>query len=148
VVDFRVILWGILATPHLHQEDAAMTSYLALKTIHMSAAYLTLTLFALRLALDAAGRPGWRRTPLRWIPHVNDTLLLSAAISLLFVSGWLPFVHHWLTAKIIFLIGYILAGVVALKPGLNRKTRMLAAALALLQVMAIFYLAIRKPGLF
>ena len=37
-----------------------MTSYIILKHLHMTTAYLTITLFALRLLLDAVGRPGWR----------------------------------------------------------------------------------------
>ena len=61
-----------------------MTSYIILKHLHMTTAYLTITLFALRLLLDAVGRPGWRQTPLRFIPHINDTILLVAAIALVF----------------------------------------------------------------
>lgn len=122
-----------------------MTSYLVLKHIHMTAAYLTVTLFSLRLLLDAVGKPGWRQSPLRWIPHANDTVLLVAAISLLFVTGWMPFVHHWLTAKVFLLVGYIVAGVFALKPTMGLQVRLIASVLALVQVMAIFHLAINKP---
>lgn len=122
-----------------------MSVYLVLKMIHMGAAYLTLVFFALRLGLDASGRPGWRRTPLRWIPHVNDTVLLLAAVGLLLVSGWMPFVHHWLTLKVVLLVGYIAAGIIALKPGYSVKARITAAVLALMQVLGIFYLAVSKP---
>ncbi|PHQ15766.1 SirB2 family protein [Marinobacter profundi] len=122
-----------------------MSAYLILKHLHMTAAYLTVTLFALRLLLDAVGRPGWRQTPLRWIPHANDTVLLVAAISLLFVTPWMPFVHGWLTAKIFLLVGYIVAGLFALKPGRSTPVRVTAAILALVQVAAIFHLAMAKP---
>lgn len=125
-----------------------MSSYLILKTIHMAAAYLTVSLFVLRLGLDAIGRPDWRATPLRWLPHLNDTLLLTAAIGLLFVTGWLPFVHHWLTVKVLLLVGYIVAGGFAMRPTLGLQARLVAATLALVQVMAIFHLAITKPLLF
>ena len=63
-------------------------AYTIFKHIHMLTAYLTVTLFALRLLMDAVGRPGWRQTPLRWIPHANDTLLLVAAIGLVAVTPW------------------------------------------------------------
>lgn len=129
-------------------ECCAMNAYPLLKAIHMTAAYLTVTLFVLRLVLDAAGKPGWRQTSLRWIPHANDTILLTAAISLLFVTGWLPFVHHWLTAKVLLLIGYIVAGVFALKVTLGLQVRLIASVLALVQVMLIFHLAMTKPVLF
>lgn len=122
-----------------------MSSYLILKSVHMLAAYLTVVLFALRLLLDAVGKPNWRQTPLRWIPHVNDTILLAAAISLLFVTPWMPFVHGWLTAKIFLLIGYIVAGLFALKETRSVQVRLIAAVLALVQIMAIFHLAIAKP---
>lgn len=122
-----------------------MNSYLILKSIHMMAAYLTVVLFSLRLLLDAVGMPGWRKTPLRWIPHANDTALLVAAISLLFVTPWMPFVHGWLTAKIFLLAGYIVAGMFAMKESQSVKVRVLASALALIQIMAIFHLAINKP---
>ncbi|MDK8463214.1 SirB2 family protein [Marinobacter sp. SS13-12] len=122
-----------------------MSSYLILKSVHMIAAYLTVVLFALRLLLDAVGKPQWRKTPLRWIPHANDTVLLVAAISLLFVTPWMPFVHGWLTAKIFLLVGYIVAGVFAMKETRSLQVRLIASVLALVQIMAIFHLAVAKP---
>lgn len=122
-----------------------MSTYLVLKSVHMLAAYLTVVLFSLRLLLDAVGKPQWRRTPLRWIPHANDTVLLVAAISLLFVTPWMPFVHGWLTAKIFLLVGYIVAGLFALKETRSLQVRLIASVLALVQIMAIFHLAIARP---
>lgn len=125
-----------------------MSIYLILKHLHMTTAYLTVVLFALRLLLDAVARPGWRNTPLRWIPHANDTVLLVAAISLLFVGGWNPLTQGWLLAKIFLLLGYIAAGLFALKVTVSRPIRVVAAILALLQVSFIFHLAMSKPVLF
>lgn len=122
-----------------------MSAYLVLKMLHMTTAYLTVVLFALRLLLDMVGKPDWRRTPLRWIPHANDTVLLVAAVSLLFVTPWMPFVDGWLTAKIFLLVGYIVAGVFAMKQSAGKPVRVIAAVLALVQVMAIFHLAMAKP---
>jgi len=122
-----------------------MSAYLILKHLHVTTAYLTVVLFSLRLLLDAVGKPDWRKTPLRWIPHANDTVLLTAAISLLFVTPWVPLVHGWLTAKIFLLIGYIVAGLFALRTTLGTPTRVVAAVLALVQITAIFHLALTKP---
>lgn len=122
-----------------------MSAYVILKHLHVTTAYITVVLFALRLLMDAVGRPGWRQTPLRWIPHANDTLLLVAAISLLFVTPWMPFVHGWLTAKVFLLLGYIVAGLFALKTTLGSPARVVAAILAFLQIGAIFHLAMTKP---
>ncbi len=125
-----------------------MSTYVILKQLHMTTAYLTVVLFSLRLLMDAAGSPGWRQTPLRWIPHANDTVLLIAAISLLFVGGWNPLEQGWLLAKILLLLGYIAAGLFALKVTVSRPVRIVAAVLALAQVSAIFHLAMAKPVLF
>ncbi len=125
-----------------------MSAYSVLKHVHVAAAYLTITLFVLRLLLDAAGRSGWRQGPLRWIPHATDTVLLAAAIGLLFVTPWMPFVNGWLTAKVFLLVGYIFAGVFALKTTLSIPVRATAAVLALAQVGLIVYLAVNKPILF
>ncbi|MCK7551101.1 MAG: SirB2 family protein [Marinobacter sp.] len=122
-----------------------MSTYMILKSLHMTTAYLTVVLLALRLLLDAVGKPNWRQTPLRWIPHANDTVLLVAAISLIFVTPWMPFVHGWVTAKIFLLVGYIVAGVFALKQTKSLPVRLTATVLAFIQVMAIFHLAIAKP---
>ena len=122
-----------------------MTSYIILKHLHMTTAYLTITLFALRLLLDAVGRPGWRQTPLRFIPHINDTILLVAAIALVFVAGYASAMPGWLITKIVLLFGYIIAGVFALKTTVGKPARIVAAVLALVQVMAIFHLAMAKP---
>lgn len=125
-----------------------MNSYMILKHLHMTTAYLTVVLFTLRLLMDAVGRPGWRQTPLRWIPHANDTVLLVAAISLLFVGGWNPLEQGWILAKIVLLLGYIAAGLFALKVTVSRPVRVVAAILALVQVSAILHLAMAKPAIF
>ena len=119
-------------------------AYTILKHLHMTTAYLTVVLFSLRLLLDLVGKPGWRATPLRWIPHVNDTVLLVAAISLLFVTPWMPFVNDWLTWKVFLLIGYIVAGVFAIKPKFSVPVRVAAAVVAYLQIGLIFNLAMSK----
>lgn len=122
-----------------------MNTYMILKSIHMLAAYLTIALFALCLVLDMVGKFNWRTTALRWIPHANNTVLLVAAIALLFVTPWMPFVHGWLTAKVILLVGYIVAGAIALKDTKSVPVRAVAAVLALVQVLAILHLAMAKP---
>lgn len=61
------------------------------------------------------------------------------------ITGWLPFVHHWLTAKVILLVGYILAGKWALDRGRSPAWRTAAALTALFQLGVIFVLALWKP---
>lgn len=123
-----------------------MTFYLVLKTLHISTALISVVLFALRLGLSVANRQGWRRTPLRWLPHANDTILLSAAVGLCVLTGWLPLVHHWLTAKVLLLLGYIFAGKQALAVTASLRQKMFMGALAALQVAGIFLIALLKPS--
>ncbi len=122
-----------------------MNSYLIFKHLHMTVAYLTIVLFALRLLLDVVGRPGWRQTPLRWIPHANDTILLVSAIALLFVAGYASDMPVWLIAKIVLLIGYIAVGVFAIKPTFGKPVRIGAAVLAFVLYTGILHLAMAKP---
>ncbi|NWO08384.1 MAG: SirB2 family protein [Alteromonadaceae bacterium] len=122
-----------------------MSAFVILKHLHMTTAYLTISLFALRLLLDMVGKPGWRQTPLRWIPHANDTVLLVTAISLLFVAGYISAMPGWIIAKILLLVGYIVAGTFAIKPAFSKPVRIAGAVLALVQVSAIFHLALAKP---
>lgn len=125
-----------------------MEYYVPMKHLHMLFAYLTALLFTLRLVLDALGKPGWRQTPLRFIPHINDTLLLVFALALLFVGPWQLFSHGWLGLKVVLLFGYIGAGMVALKQTRPKGMRIGFAVLALGLLALIFHLATAKPMLF
>jgi uncharacterized membrane protein SirB2 len=51
------------------------------------------------------------------LPHINDSLLLVAAIGLLVVYQWNPFQIPWLFAKLVAVVMYILLGMMALKFG-------------------------------
>jgi len=54
----------------------------------------------------------------RWVrilPHINDSILLLTAFLLAYSLGQYPFTAPWLSAKFLALIGYILAGMMALK---------------------------------
>jgi len=62
----------------------------------------------------------------RWIrvaPHVNDTVLLVAALSLAAMSGQYPFVVGWVTAKVLGVIAYIILGALALRDAGTRRMR-------------------------
>lgn len=103
-----------------------MSYHLLMKTIHMSCALLSISLFVLR---------GWwmlhdsTRLQLRWVktvPHVIDTALLASAVLLALNIGQYPGTHSWLTAKIMALLLYIGLGMVAIKRGRTKQIRVLA----------------------
>ena len=118
--------------------------YLVLRQMHVGFAAASLLMFAGRGALLLAGRPLPRL--LRWLPHLNDTLLLSAAIGLAVWSGQYPLQQSWLTAKVGALICYILFGKQALRPGLTPARRLPWLFGALTAIAYIFAVALtRRP---
>lgn len=105
----------------------------ALKAVHVGCAALSLAGFVAR-GIGMLRGAAWRQR--RWVkiaPHVVDTLLLASAIGLALAVRQYPFMHGWLTAKLLALVGYIVLGSIALKYGATRTVR-LGAWLAALAV--------------
>lgn len=115
--------------------------YLGLKHLHVTTVYITIGLFLLRGAWMMF-RPEYLQ--LRWVrvvPHVNDTILLLSAIGLAFTIQQYPFVHGWLTAKVIGLVIYIALGTIALKRGRSKGVRIAAFVAALITIGYVFSVA-------
>ncbi|NDY93037.1 SirB2 family protein [Ideonella livida] len=124
-------------------------SYLLLKHLHMGLAALSVTLFGLR-ALLAWRQAAWRQrwTPLRWLPHVVDSGLLLAGLTLMVLSRQFPGpAAPWLVPKLLLLVAYILLGRQALRPGLAPGVRLGWTAASATAVGAIVALAMLKPPL-
>jgi uncharacterized membrane protein SirB2 len=111
-----------------------MTTYVALKQLHIACVVLSYAGFVVR------GVWMMRDSPLlaaRWVriaPHVNDTLLLATALALAMMSGQYPLYQGWLTAKVIAL------GMIALRPGCARSRRVaawIAAQVVFLYIVAV-----------
>ena len=109
-----------------------------LKLIHITAAAVSYALFFMRGIWMVNGSPRLGERWVRIVPHVNDTLLLAAAIWMTVLIHQYPGTHAWLTAKLAALLVYIGLGTVALKRGKTQRTR-LAAWLAAQAVF--FYIA-------
>lgn len=108
--------------------------YELIRHIHGGLAGMSILLFALRGALQLRG-VNWRRwRVLRIWPHLNDTGLLIAALTLVTLSGRYPFIESWLTAKVLALCLYIILGSLALRSQTPERLRPLFYALALLTV--------------
>jgi len=118
--------------------------YLLLRQLHIATVHLSLSLFLLRAFWMLRDSP---RLSARWtrvVPHINDTLLLSSAIAMLFVAHINPLDTPWLIAKIGGLLAYIGLGSLALKRG-RSKTLRIKALIAALGVFAyIVSVAITK----
>ena len=92
-----------------------MTAYLLLKHLHVTCVVISITGFFLRGIWMLRDSPLLDRLWVRVVPHVNDTLLLVAAVGLSIVQQQYPFVHGWVTAKVLGLLGYIGFGLFALR---------------------------------
>ena len=106
--------------------------YSVLKHAHMLFAVTSGILFIVRGIWMMTDSTQLQKRWVKILPHINDTLLLGCAVALTVVLHQYPFVNHWLTAKVIALVLYVLVGTVAIKRGKTKKIRVLAFVLALL----------------
>jgi uncharacterized membrane protein SirB2 len=123
--------------------------YPLFRTLHIATVHLTLILFLLRGFWMLVDSPRLDARWVRIVPHINDSLLLFAAISMLVVASLNPFEQPWLLAKIIGLLAYIGLGTLALKRGKTKAIRIKALIAALGMFGYIITVAITKqvvPG--
>ncbi len=118
--------------------------FLALKHLHLTCVVLSASGFVLRGYWMLSDSPWLARRLVRIVPHVVDTLLLGSAIALAVISAQVPFVHGWLTAKVIGLLLYILLGTMALKRGKTKASRAVYFVLALLVFAWIVSVALAR----
>lgn len=124
--------------------------YSLLRLMHIGTVYVTLVLFVLRGFWMLLDSPRLKQRWVRIVPHVNDTLLLIAAIGLVVVAELNPLDQPWILAKIIGLLAYIGLGTVALKRGRTKPIRVTAFIAALGVFAYIVAVAVTKqvvPGL-
>lgn len=101
-------------------------NFLLLKTIHVSSATISITLFILRGIWSFNGSAIMQQRWIRIVPHFVDTVLISSALGLAYTIEQYPFVDAWLTAKFFALVLHIILGSVALKHGKTRTVRISA----------------------
>ena len=119
-----------------------------LKTLHVTAAVLSISGYFLRGMLMLFESPLLRARVMRIVPHIIDTLLLASAIALAVRIHQYPLVHGWLTAKVLALIAYIVVGAIGLHYGRTKRIRALAFGAALLIFAYIIGVALtRQPFL-
>jgi uncharacterized membrane protein SirB2 len=97
-----------------------------LKAIHVSTALVSYVLFFVRGVWMMDDAPRLRDRWVKVAPHVNDTVLLGAALWMAALIHQYPLTDAWLTAKAAGLVLYIALGVVALRTGRTRGVRIAA----------------------
>jgi len=122
------------------QDAFRMIDYPALRAVHLTCVVVSYALFFTRGVWMIRDSAMLERRWVKVLPHVNDTLLLVAAIALAWMLRQYPFVHGWLTAKLVALAGYIVLGMVAMRPGRARAVRVatwVAAQIVFLYIVAV-----------
>jgi uncharacterized membrane protein SirB2 len=115
---------------------------LLLKTVHISCAASSYTLFFLRGIWSLNGSTILSQRWIKIVPHVVDTLLIVSAVMLALSIHQYPFVDAWLTTKVIALLFYIGLGFVALRYGRSKTVRFSAWIMAQLAFIYIVLVAI------
>jgi len=80
-------------------------------------------------------------------PHIIDTLLLASAIMLMLIIAQYPIADHWLSAKVVALVGYITFGTLAMKGQKRAVTRLLFLLVALAFIAYMITVAVTKHPL-
>ena len=106
--------------------------YQEIKWVHVAAVLSSGGLFAFRGVAMLAGARWYMAAPLRFLSYTIDTVLLTAALMLATMLRQYPFVHGWLTTKVLLLVVYVVLGSYALKRGATPTVRAWAFAVALL----------------
>jgi uncharacterized membrane protein SirB2 len=97
--------------------------YSQIKWVHVAAVSLSGLLFFIRGLALHTGAAWPMAAPLRHVSYAIDTVLLTAALMLATILHQYPFVHAWLTVKVLLLLVYVVLGSFALKRGRTRGIR-------------------------
>ena len=124
-----------------------MLTYEMVKFIHIATAIASISGFVIRGVWMMSSSKNLSNTWVRVLPHVNDTVLLLTAITLVLKSAQYPGVTSWLNAKIVALLIYIVLGTIALRRGPTLKIRVVAWGLAVIVFIYIFFVANAKQVL-
>lgn len=125
-----------------------MTMFTSVLALHVIAAGLSVSLFALRYWWT------YQRSPMlaaRWVkvvPHGVDTVLFLSGAALIAITHYLPFTGQdaWLTERLFGVIIYIVLGFIALGRRFRRSQQVgfIAFLLGLVVLFIIIKLAITK----
>ncbi|NJO12200.1 MAG: SirB2 family protein [Gammaproteobacteria bacterium] len=115
--------------------------YPQIRSTHVTAVLLSGGLFALRFAAVVAGFNSARSWPVRYLSYTIDTVLLTAALMLATLLHQYPFVHGWLTAKVLLLVAYIGLGAYAINYARDTRTRAVCGVSALFVFATIITVA-------
>ena len=119
-----------------------------IKHLHVWLVVLSIGSFVLRFIWSQKNSPYLQQKWVKVAPHITDTFLLLSGVSLALLFRISPLQTHWLGAKLVLIVIYIIIGYIAIKSPLPKPARQVAGCLALTTVVGIIYLAVNKPIFF
>ena len=119
------------------------------KDIHVTFVVLTLMFFILRGIWMILDSTLLKKTWVRILSAIIDTVLLISAIVQAINISQYPFIDHWLTAKVMVLLIYIVLGSIAFTYGKTKTIRVSAWFAAIVCFGYIASVALtRNPTIF
>lgn len=119
-------------------------SYAVLKLIHVASVIVSYALFFLRGVWLMQDSEKLRQRWVKILPHIVDTILLTSAIALAMIIQQNPLENSWLTAKVAGLLLYIGLGMIAIRFGKTRRTKIMAWIAAQCVFIYIVLVALTK----
>jgi uncharacterized membrane protein SirB2 len=96
--------------------------YFEIRQVHIGAALTSGTWLLLRaLAHNALGQRWPLTVPARWLAWTIDTVLLTAALMLMTITGYDPINDGWLAVKVVLIVAYVVLGYFALRGAKARR---------------------------
>ena len=115
-----------------------------IKSIHVLSVLISISGFVLRGIWMIKDSPRLQQRWVKIIPHINDTVLLVSGITLAINIQQYPFVHSWITAKLIALLVYIGLGMLTIRHGYSKQQRIITWLAAILVFFYMVAVAITK----
>jgi len=104
----------------------------------------TACFFALRFLWMIRNSDLLQQAWVKRFPKIIDSILLISGITMAIITQQYPLEQSWLTAKVTALLAYIIFGIIALRLGPTKKTRVMAGILALTSVSYIVAVALTR----
>jgi len=117
--------------------------YLPLLIVHVSLAVASPAVFSLRAARALTGEDPSTGLPQKLAQGI-DPLLLLAGLALAFILGQYPFIHGWVTAKLLALAAYLGLGHAGLRRARTRRAQLAVWLGGLLIVLYAYAVAFTK----
>jgi uncharacterized membrane protein SirB2 len=124
--------------------------YITVKHLHLTAIAFSVLLFVARYIMMMANSSLLNKKFFKITPHIIDTILIGTGITLIFITGFIPFMagSGWLNEKLTCVFAYIALGYFTLHHGKNKVFKTFAFFGALGWVFLAAQLAVTKTPVF